>query len=390
MKRLILLLVLFTLTANAVEIKDNIDANESERPSRLEAGYGNSEILSDSMPYLPKVKKGENIQFLGDLRLRSQSIKKGSASLEHFFRFRARFGLNAKLVENLKIEFMLASGNGDPVSTNQSIGNGFSGKDIVIDVADVYYTYGYHSFVRAGKIKLPLYRTHKNQIIFDGDLRPEGAFVKHKLFSNTDITVGAFVVANLKDVKGSNQTDPIYLYTAQLVQYISDFRIVGGYYHYDNLMGHHPSINDKDVSKGNSLNVNNTYVNAYHMGELALQYDIGDFSFGVDTIYNFGAEKENFAYNISAMYGTLKNQFDNKLGYFYRVVEKDAVLGAFSDSDFAGGNTGFKGHQLMWGMQLIDFTQLAVTYINAVDKYDTDIGRYQRLHVDLKFTFKSI
>ena len=367
------------------------DTNESERPSRLEAGYGNSEILDDSMPYIPKIKEDENIQFLGDLRLRSQSIKRESEfdnSVDHKWRYRARFGLNAKIYENLKLEFMLASGNGDPVSTNQSLGGGFNGKSIVIDIADVYYGYSYHSFIRAGKMKQPIYRTHKNQLIFDGDLRPEGAFVKQKVFDNSDITLGAFVVANTKDTQDASG-DEIYLFTAQWIQYIADFRIMAGYYHYENLKGHQPIINDKNVTKGNTLDPNGDYLYHYYLAELAVQYDWGDLSLGADVVYNVAVDDENLGYNLSVMYGSLKKQWDYKLGYFYRYIERDSVVGAFNDSDFIGGGTDGKGHQVMGGLQLVPNTQLAFTYINAVTSQVQDDERFQRLHLDIKFTFKS-
>ena len=360
--------------------------------SRLEDGYGNSEILSDSMSYMPQIKKGESVQFLGDLRLRSQTIKRGSQEdVEHFFRYRARFGLNAKLDDGLKLEFMLASGSGDPVSTNQSLGGAWVGKNVVIDIADIYYNYDYHSFIRAGKMKLPIFRTHKNQLIFDSDLRPEGAFVKHKLFEETDVTFGAFVVANLDE---TDDAKTIYFYTAQWIQFIEDFRFTLGYHYYDSLKGRTPTIlyntgTLKDVAKGNTLNANGEYVNDYHIAEVALQYDFENFTIGFDSAYNSAASNENFGYNISFLYGDLKHNGDFKLGYFFRDVQKDAVLGAFNDSDFMGGGTDGYGHQLMGGYQLSKRTQLAFTYIDTKVNQKVEDEHFQRLHLDIKFLFRS-
>lgn len=384
-KHIIFLLILFCTTLLSAD-----DSNETVG-SRLEDGYGNSEMLSDSMPYLPEIKKGESIEFLGDLRLRSQTIDRTTnEDIEHVFRFRGRFGLNAKINDGLKLEFMLASGSGDPVSTNQSLGGAWVGKNIVIDVTDVYYSYAYHSFTRAGKMKLPFYRTHKNQLIFDSDLRPEGAFVKHKLFQNTDITGGAFVVANLDE---TDHNKNVYFYSAQLIQFVEDFRLTLGYHYYDSLKGRDPTIlyggQAKSVAKGNTLDANGTYVVDYHIAELALQYDFEGFSIGVDTAYNTAADKENFGYNLSLLYGDLKHNGDFKLGYFYRDVQKDAVVGAFNDSDFMGGGTDGYGHQLMGGYQLAKNTQLGFTYIDTIVNQKSEDEHFQRLHLDLKFIFKS-
>jgi len=367
------------------------DSNETV-DSRLEDGYGNSEMLSDSMPYLPKIKKGESVEFLGDLRLRSQTIKRTTnEDIEHVFRFRARFGLNAKIDDDVKLEFMLASGSGDPVSTNQSLGGAWVGKNVVIDIADAYCSYDYHSFVRAGKMKLPIYRTHKNQLIFDNDLRPEGAFVKHKLLENSDVTLGAFVLANLSETEDSKN---IYFYTAQFIQHIEDFRFTLGYHYYDSLKGVKPTIlyntgSTKSVSKGNTLDANGTYAYDYHIAELALQYDFEHFSIGFDTAYNTATDKENFGYNFSLLYGSLKHNGDFKLGYFYRDVQKDAVGGAFNDSDFMGGGTDGYGHQLMGGYQLAKNTQLGFTYIDTIVNQKTEGEHFQRLHLDIKLIFKS-
>jgi len=369
----------------------------SDIPSRLEEGYGSDELLSETMPYIPDVTTQERIKFYGDLRLRSQSIVSEDANKpgqENVFRYRARIGMDAAINDQTKFEFVLASGEGDPVSTNQSAGDSFVGKNIVIDVADVFYEYDYHSFVRAGKMKLPFYRTHKNQMLWDNDLRPEGAFVKHKLFEDTDITAGAFMMRNASETESKKA---VGLYTVQAIQHFEKFRVGASANIYDTLKGETPnvsynsgsgSLSPKDLSKGNSLDSNGHYENNYHLLELFAEYKVTDnFGLGIDTIYNVGASDKNYAYNISAMYGDLKENGDFKMGYYYRYTEKDAVLGMFSDSDFMGGETDSKGHQLMAGYQLAKNTQFAVTYINGVQQMSSEPEHFQRLHLDVKFKF---
>jgi len=75
MKSILCFFILFHITLLSAD-----DSNETVT-SRLEDGYGNSAILSDSMPYLPEIKNGESVQFLGDLRLRSQTIKRSSEEI---------------------------------------------------------------------------------------------------------------------------------------------------------------------------------------------------------------------------------------------------------------------------------------------------------------------
>jgi len=385
--------------------------NEPDRPSRLAQGYGTSELLSDNLPYMPDIQTDEKIKFVGDIRLRSQTIDDTKGTLSKF-RYRIRVGFEAAVNDDIKIEFMLASGEGDPVSTNQDFGGGFSGKSIIIDVADVYYEYGYHSFLRAGKLKLPFYRTHKNQMLWDNDLRPEGVFVKHKLLQNTDITAGAFVLRGEGQIDKRNDNSTlveiegkkVYLFTSQAIEHLGDFRVGASANIYSTLEGESPYVKyssgkysdggsanngeGKDLAKGNSLDSNGNYLNNYYLGELFAEYKITDtLALGLDYIYNFGAQEENQAYNVSLMYGKLKNDGDFKFGYYYRETQKDAVLGAYSDSDFAGGYTDSKGHQLMAGYQIAKNTQFAVTYINSHQNVSTTNDKFQRLHLDLKFKF---
>ena len=371
----------------------NSSSDNADRPSRLEAGYGSDEIFSETLPYMPDVSVKERVKIQGDLRLRSQTIHDNDGT-ESVFRYRARVGVTAAVTDNVQFEFMLATGDGDPVSTNQTAGNFFSGKGIVVDIADVYYGYGYHEFIRLGKMKLPFYRPDKNQMIWDNDLRPEGVFAKHKLFANIDITAGAFMVQAEKE-NGDSKPDQnaIGLYTFQVVQYLGDFRVGGGVYIYDQLEGESSELSyggkDKRLAKGNTVDINGIYEHDYYLGELFAQYKVtDDLSLGLDGVYNAGAPTNNRAYNISAMYGSLKNNGDFKFGYYYRYTEKDAVFGMFSDSDFAGGQTDSKGSQLMGGYQIAKNMQLAFTYINATRKMSSlDSERFQRLHLDFKIKF---
>ena len=194
MKRLLfigLVLMSTQLVASDEKLSLEEDLNESERPSRLEEGYGSDEMFSETLPYMPDISVKERVKLQGDLRLRSQTIKDVDGT-ESIFRYRARVGLTAAVTEAVQFEFMMATGDGDPVSTNQTAGSFFTGKGIVVDIVDVYYGFGYHEFIRVGKMKLPFYRPDKNQMIWDNDLRPEGAFAKYKLFATQILLRGHF------------------------------------------------------------------------------------------------------------------------------------------------------------------------------------------------------
>jgi hypothetical protein len=73
------------------------------------------------------------------------------------------------------------------------------------------------------------------------------------------------------------------------------------------------------------------------------------------------------------------------LGYNYRDLEADAVVGAFSDSDFIGGGTDGKGHMFTAGYAISKNFTTGITYFsNEKGQQETD---YDRLQIDFKLKF---
>ena len=62
------------------------------------------------------------------------------------------------------------------------------------------------------------------------------------------------------------------------------------------------------------------------------------------------------------------------------------MVGIFTDSDFLGGGTNGRGHEINFDLVIMENTTFAATYfINQIDLDDeTD---FNRLQVDLKFKF---
>jgi len=124
----------------------------------------------------------ERIKWSGDFRYRHESIDEETAGSvrwkagQNRHRIRARLMLEATLNDEWGLGFRLASGSADPTSTNQTLDSSFSSKDIWLDLA--YFDYHPAAVkglnVYGGKIKNPFYMVGGNQLIFDGDLNPEG------------------------------------------------------------------------------------------------------------------------------------------------------------------------------------------------------------------------
>ena len=85
--------------------------------------------------------------------------------------------------------------------------------------------------------------------------------------------------------------------------------------------------------------------------------------------------------------GKAKDPGSMEFVYDYRDLERDAVVGAYSDSDFIGGLAGGKGHRFGMNYQLARNVQYGMIYFhNQVTLEDPDLD-YRRLQADLKVKF---
>lgn len=308
-------------------------------------------MLTGSKPLTPAVSEEQRFYLHGDVRYRLQYIDRDADGSDFLHRLRVRFGVDARVNEKMFAEIQLASGSGDPVSTNQSLGDGFTTKDIRLDIGDIYYN---------------------------------GAA------TGTAIVAGLWI--------GSNETtSDVYFYNLQAVQRLEtgDARLTfaAAYYGVPNLKNNvSTELAGRDRSNGNSVvDINGTayYACNYEMVDAFVQADLDPFSLSYEAVLNTAVSRGNFGYNVGALYKE-KALSNLKLGYFYRLTEADAVIGAFHDSDFMGGNTNSLGNQFMAGVDLMKNTQFALTYIDGWIRNGYNSGadeRYRRLHLDVMVTF---
>jgi len=150
--------------------------------------------MQKETPALPDALKwAEKVKISGDLRFRHEHIDSETSGSVRWKkgrdrqRIRARLMLEAIINDEWDVAFRLASGErsiladeddmfADPVSSNQTLKQNFSSKDIWLDLA----YFNWHPAAReglnvyGGKIKNPFYKVGKNQLVWDSDLNPEG------------------------------------------------------------------------------------------------------------------------------------------------------------------------------------------------------------------------
>ncbi len=329
---------------------------------------------------------------------------------------RVRAGLTAELGNSFDLDVRLASGNiRSPVSTNQTLGNYGGRWAINVDKAALTWNprntaHDRELDLRFGRFGNPF--VTNNELLWDADLTFEGlsaAYALDLFGADPDrmerglfLTVGAFP---LQEVELSS--DDKWLYGGQLGTELtfgsaSRLRFAAGYFMYDNIVGVRNAFDSnvfdftapRFLQKGNTLfDIRNDNDESTNLFALAGDYEIAnanlslDLGFGAthvvlgaEYVSNLGwdarevqqrtgvaLEERTDGYEVSLAVG---RPMLSDLGHWrafmlYRYLERDAVLDAFTDSDFHLGGTDAKGYQLGFDLGLSRGVWLRLRYLSA-------------------------
>ncbi len=338
----------------------------------------------------------DNVRVKGDFRYRHEMIGKEGEDARNRHRLRARIGVEANVSATTKVGFQLATGSDDPVSTNQTLDNGFSTKNLMLDLA--YFETKYEAVpglkIKGGKFKNPFFKPGESELLWDSDCNPEGgAAAFQRDFRNLSVTlIGAGFW-----IEERSSSDDSWLAAGQgVLRYHLDDKkssvaVGGGFFDYVNTAGFEPFF-DPEEPMGNTVDDSGYYVNDYELLELfaEITHQFNDIPVVVigDYVTNTAADSLDNGWLAGIHVGKMKKLGSWAFHYIYREVEKDAVAGTFTDSDFRGGGTDAKGHEIGGSVQVAENTAFDVTYfVNTVglEKEESD---FSRLQVDLQLKFK--
>jgi hypothetical protein len=334
----------------------------------------------------------ENLSLKGDLRLRHEIIDQEDRDTRNRWRLRARIGMTGTVNEQIDVHVRLASGSDDPVSTNQSLDDGFSTKDFGLDLAYIDWrpeVLGGASLF-GGKMDMPFITV--KDLIWDGDLTPEGVAISSQY--GEELTLMLNAAAFWAEERSSDSDTMLYgLQAAGALDATDAVALTGGatYYLWDNMQGFAPLFDDAD-GFGNTLvpvsdeeDAAEVYANDYGVLEffLTANIDTGRLPLKLygDYIVNTEAETDgDTGFMFGATLGKAKEIHSWALDYNYRDLEADATVGAFTDSDSFGGGTNGEGHKFSGTYQLAKNWQTGVSlFLNKQepDGADTDYTRAQ-------------
>jgi len=330
----------------------------------------------------------DSIKVSGDFRLRYESIDAGGLVDVRRGRFRGRLALTAKLNDKLRVVMRIATGRGNPTSTNQTIGEGFSPEDLSLDRAYLDWAPNENTRIFAGKMRNPFRRVGNHALLWDGDWNPEGAAINYQRggFSGT---------AGLMMIDARSSADDSLL-TALQVSYV--FEISGGaklnagagYFGYSNTVGNRPFHNGRP--RGNTVDISNNLVLDYDQFEIFAELDmrIGDLPFTLfaDFVQNSSAQLQDRGFAFGAVIGNAGKPGSWQASWVYQELQADAIIGTYTDADFGGGGTDNTGFVFRAAYRPANHWALAAAlFINDRGSFAGDPRDYDRLQLDLQYQF---
>lgn len=351
-----------------------------------------------------KLSWATNTVVSGDVRVRQDRIEisgRPQNITADRQRIRARLGAVSQVTPAVEAGIRVASGsNNDVRSTNQDLDLYFTKKDIWLDRAYVNWhptsVPGLKMF--GGKMGQPWFNVA--DAMWDSDINPEGiAGQYNRKFGATNVfgSMGAFQLKNNVDGRGNPFTHDLWMQYGQLATNLypgEDFKVTVGasIYHYKkdefgvpNAPG--SSGNPGLMANGNTSNQFQLYEGFGQLDVLGLPLPltlIGQF------IKNAAANGPQAGADAAWLAGFNTRVWELALSYNYRDIGRNGVVGAFTDSDFAGGFTASRGSTYRVSYNITNNFVFQTTYMDAESNAATPAqpgSEVDTLMIDLVATF---
>lgn len=338
----------------------------------------------------------ERLSVTGDFRYRYEEIDVENADTRSRSRIRARSEMVVRLPDDVQLGVGLATGSGnDPVSANQTLGDGNGSKEISLDLAYAKWRPIESAYLEAGKFKNPLFIPQKTGLLWDGDWRPEGL---NAAWRGEHFFATGLMNWLESDSKNSNE-EVFWGLQGGLVFDVAGAKLTTAVGYFDiPIKGNESYYNEKFY--GNSFVVDDgveVYEYDYQLLELSAQLDMMildlPLSFYGDYVQNQDPDDYNTGWAVGTQLGKAKGHGTWQVAYEYQDLEADGVLGLLSDSDFAGGGTDGKGSKLSGAYGVNEQWNLGVTWYianEAGEKNLKDKGGaldYDRVMLDTSFKY---
>lgn len=381
-------------------------------------------VASAELDKLKGADWASRIRFRGDLRLRNETIRSetvvGSGSTAEVedaadrdrMRFRARMSAEARITDSTRVVLGLASGDGDPRSTNQTFTNVGSGKSVYIDLAYADWAFAPGAHLVLGKQKQPYWRTGQS-LFFDTDVNPEGGAVTFERGAFFGSAYGWWLQEGYNsNPAGNNEDANIFGAQAGLKFPLAggESRLAAHYYDCGACQYNNPfwsggsAYGNTTVTQGSGSSA--VQVLSYDYNVLVMSGEFNTTLFGLpfqvwgDWARNLASDvRYDSAWNVGTYLGKASAPGTWEAGLLYQFMGKDAMFAQLIDSDFAAGNTDGAGWALRGGYAPAKNVAVYATYLKSGLYQDVapvsgpgyDIGNdldYERLQLDVVYRFQ--
>jgi hypothetical protein len=347
----------------------------------------------------------------GDFRYRYQTEKVEPKSERPLQRLQAKLTINGKVQNDLNVTMQWLTDT-KATSGNQTLGDekapGMPRRYFGLNLAYFDYKPTEQIDIYGGRMVQPIQFVGKNQLIFDRDITPEGLALKSSSALSEDLTLGltfgSFIIREMYDATlGEDQTDKmINELQLSLKGKIDVFTILCGVNKIgftglkdtqpNYIFGDGKNISDGTEDKfarGNTVDPLRNYPTNFDLNSKFIEVkgkipEWGELSAYIDLINNEDADSLNSAH----VYGLTYELNQMTLGISTLKVEKDAVVGATTDSDFAGGETSGSGKIYSFNYKLSSKSNFTWTFYDNTMQIDSlTPKKYQRTHFDFSMSF---
>jgi hypothetical protein len=391
-------------------LKDQVKAQEEsiaqmkKQIDAVEKNAGSGSSSSDAW--------WNRINWSGDFRYRLETNNdedpaNNASGTEFRNRVRARLKMEAQVNDEMSVIMRLATGSSSsPTSANQTLQDRLDKKQVWLD--QMYLIYSPEALagfdILAGKMENPFIRVGGNQVIWDSDINLEGGAFTYQtdLSDQTQVGVNAGAIWLDQDWSTSNTNQYLWAvqgYIQQALDEISKITAGVSYYDFVKVQGQTGYGSSGTSYYGNSETtalLANDFNLLEFFAEFATQIEEMPFSVFGSFIQNHGTESgyyDDTAWIVGAKLNKATDPGTWQVGYDYREVEKDAILGYFTESDFLSSTTGLSsggigssGHKISYRYQAMKNVQVALNYVMA--KQETSTVDYDFTKVQLDFLIK--
>ena len=366
----------------------------------------------------------ETVKINGDYRLRHEMFHKKTAGQvdRSRQRFRLRLNLDFGLPSKFTARTTVASGTGEPVSTNQSFDGLSSQKSIWIDKAYLVWQPLEVIRLQGGRMENPIWRPYSSDVLWDTDFNPEGFSQSvSKLVGPVNVFVNAIQMvldedSGFNNTEGINTTAPTtrtdangqrdqWMFGEQVgvefrLPLESRLKVAVANYNWVNERygdlgaGTNNEGNRRSVASSTGSLVNNFNVNEF-TGQLSGWIARVPVQILGTYVVNHGARadfnpKEDTGWQVGGIVGKAGPKHGWEAAYFRKHVRTDATVADVADADFGDGGTNREGHifwlaysPLEWMVMQAKYFQTKVINAALAPGMD-DINRAQ-FDVSVKF-----